>query len=310
MTKQWKIRVPASTANLGPGFDSVGMALNKYLTLYVTEAEEWSFAGNSEYLAGLPAGKENLIYIIAAWVAEKYEADLPAAAVQMESDIPLSRGFGSSATAIVAGIELVDQLCALQLTREDKAHWASLYEGHPDNVVPSIYGGLVIGSQFEEDTYLVHAGVPTVDLVAVVPSYQLSTKESRDTLPEGFTYKSAVAASSVANVLVAAIMQDNWKLAGEVMTKDLFHRPYRLPSIPEWQRAELLMKELPVYGATLSGAGPIILFFVPKGKGKEVRLQLLSHYQDHLVEQVEVDERGSYAEVVTAECSYVNTGKR
>ncbi|SDO51703.1 homoserine kinase [Alkalicoccus daliensis] len=310
MTKGWKIRVPASTANLGPGFDSVGMALSKYLTLFVTPAAEWSFTGHSRHLEGIPSGKDNLIYIIAAWVAEKYEVTLPAAKVEMESDIPLSRGFGSSATAIVAGIELVNELCELKLTKEDKAHWASLYEGHPDNVVPSIYGGLVIGSQFEEDTYLVHAGVPTVDLVAVVPSYELSTKESRDTLPEGFTYKSAVAASSIANVLVAAIMQDNWELAGEVMQKDLFHRPYRLPSIPEWQRAELLVKELPVYGATLSGAGPIILFFVPKGKGKEVQLQLRSHYQEHVVEQVEVDTEGAVTEVLQKDHSYVNSGKQ
>ncbi|CAM3773915.1 homoserine kinase [Alkalicoccus chagannorensis] len=310
MSRQWKIKVPASTANLGPGFDSVGMALNRYLTLYAEPADEWLFSGEPGHLDGIPTGKENLIYIIAEWVAEKYDVALPAARVHMESDIPLSRGFGSSATAIVAGIELVDRLCDLEMTLEDKAHWASLYEGHPDNVVPSIYGGLVIGSQFEEDTYLVHAGVPNVDLVAVIPDYELSTKESRDTLPEGFSYKSAVAASSVSNVLVAAIMQDNWKLAGEVMKKDLFHRPYRQPSIPEWQRAELLMDELPVYGATLSGAGPIILFFVPQGKGKEVKLQLRSHYQEQAVEQVHVDAAGSQVEVLEAAASFPLAARR
>ncbi|PTL37947.1 homoserine kinase [Alkalicoccus saliphilus] len=303
MSRQWKIRVPASTANLGPGFDSIGMALGRYLTLHVKQSEEWFFEGLGEDLQGLPSGKENLIYIIAEWVAEKYEAELPAAYVTMESDIPLSRGFGSSATAIVAGIELVNELCGLQLTKEEKAHLASLYEGHPDNVVPSIYGGLVIGSQFEEETHVVHAGVPTVDLVAVIPSYELSTKESRDTLPEGFTYKAAVSASSVSNVLTAAIMQDNWELAGRLMKKDLFHRPYRLPSIPEWQRAELLVEELPVYGATLSGAGPIILFFVPKGKGKEVLLQIRSQYPGQAVEQVDVDAFGSSVEVLEAACT-------
>ncbi|PRO66633.1 homoserine kinase [Alkalicoccus urumqiensis] len=309
MTNQWKIKVPASTANLGPGFDSIGMALNRYLTLHAKHADEWRFEGHSEHLEGIPEGKDNLIYVIAEWIAEKYDVTLPSVHVDMESDIPLSRGFGSSATAIVAGIELADQLCGLQLSREDKAHWASLYEGHPDNVVPSIYGGLVIGSQFEEDTHLVHAGVPNVDLVAVIPSYELSTKESRDTLPEGFSYKGAVDASSVANVLVAAIMQDNWKLAGEVMKKDLFHRPYRLPSIPEWQRAELLMEELPVYGATLSGAGPIVLFFIPKGKGKEVALQLRSHYPDQVVEQVYVDEQGAVSECVENSFRFAQAGR-
>lgn len=303
MNKQWRIRVPASTANLGPGFDSIGMALSRYLTLHVKQSDEWLFESSSDDLKNLPSGKDNLIYIIAAWVAEKYDTDLPAAHVVMESDIPLARGFGSSATAIVAGIELVDQLCSLQLTKEDKAGLASLYEGHPDNVVPSIYGGLIVGSQFEEETHVVHTGVPTVDLVAVIPSYELSTKESRDTLPEGFTYKAAVSASSISNVLTAAIIQDNWELAGKMMKKDLFHRPYRLPSIPEWQRAELLMEELPIYGATLSGAGPIILFFVPKGKGKEVLLQVRSHYPGQEVEQVEIDAFGSSVEVLEAACA-------
>ncbi|RKL67906.1 homoserine kinase [Salipaludibacillus neizhouensis] len=296
----FSIKVPASTANLGPGFDSVGMALNRYLTLRVKKSDEWFFHTVSENLEGIPSGEDNLVYKIAAKIASEYDKELPAVQVEMESDIPLARGFGSSATAIVAGIELANQLLDLELTSDEKARFASLEEGHPDNVGPSIYGGMIIGSHREDETNIVLAGVPDIDLVAVIPEYELSTKESRGSLPEDFSYKKAVEASGVSNVLVAAILQGNWALAGKMMGKDLFHLPYRMPSIPEWEKANQLAEELPVYGATLSGAGPIVLFFIPKGNGREIKLQLRSHYQQHRIELLEVDAHGVKVEKATA----------
>jgi len=290
--KIFSIRVPASTANLGPGFDSVGMALNRYLTLHVKSSDQWKFIMKSKNLEGIPTGKENFIFQVAEWISNKYDRELPSVEVAMESDIPLSRGFGSSATAIVAGIELANQLLKLDLSIDEKTRWASIHEGHPDNVAPSIYGGLIIGSHREEETNIVYAGVPDIDLVAVIPEYELSTKESRSALPEAFSHREAVEASSISNVLVAAILQNDWALAGKMMNKDLFHCPYRMPHIPEWQKAVKLAEELPVYGATLSGAGPIILFFAPRGTGKEVKLQLRGHFNEHRVELLEVDRHG------------------
>ncbi|QKS72905.1 homoserine kinase [Paenalkalicoccus suaedae] len=294
----WQIRVPASTANLGPGFDSIGLALGKYLTLTVTKSEEWSFEGDSEHLEGIPTGEDNLICQIATWIAAKHEQTLSPARVVMESEIPLSRGFGSSATAIVAGIELADQLLDLNMSREQKARWASVYEGHPDNVVPSIYGGLIIGSHLESDTHIVHAGKPEVDLVAIIPTYELSTKVSRGNLPEMFLYRDAVEASSISNVLVAAILQNNWSLVGKMMKEDRFHKPYRIDSIPEWKKSEEIVDEVGAYGVTLSGAGPILLFFAPVGEGTRVREGVQRHFPDHLVCEVEVDMEGVVTNVV------------
>ncbi|UTR16381.1 homoserine kinase [Salipaludibacillus sp. LMS25] len=288
----FSIRVPASTANLGPGFDSIGMALNRYLTLYVTPSDRWAFKGRTANLESIPEGKDNLIYRIAAWIADEYDKDLPPAEVVMESEIPLSRGFGSSATAIVAGIELANQLLALTLSPEEKTRWGSIYEGHPDNIAPSIYGGLIIGSHGDDETNIVLASTPTLDLIALIPDYELSTRESRDTLPEALTYKEAVKVSSISNVLVAAILQNNWELAGRMMMKDLFHLPYRMPHISEWQKAAEIADQLPIYGVTLSGAGPIVLFFAPKGKGKDVQLQVKNHFPDHQVDLLAVDTEG------------------
>ncbi|MBM7554180.1 homoserine kinase [Thalassobacillus pellis] len=287
------ITVPASTANLGPGFDSVGLAINRYLTLKVYDNDEWLFHTKSDNLSGLPSGTENLIYKTAAKVADVYGKELPPKLVHVYSDFPMSKGFGSSASAIVAGIELANQLLNLMLTNKEKARLASLYEGHPDNVSASIYGGLIIGCHQEHSTYIVTGGVPEVDILAVIPPNELKTDESRDLLPGQFSYPEAVEASSISNVLVAALIQNNWELAGKMMTEDLFHQPYRASVIPEWERLLALIDELPVYGAAISGAGPILLCFTPSGKGKRIKQKLTGQFQTgYEIELLKADGHG------------------
>ena len=119
------IKVPASTANLGPGFDSVGMALNLYLTLEVEKAEKWEVIPLTEEMAVFPNDESNFIIQMAFKTAEKYDKVLPPARVKVNSEIPLARGLGSSATAIVAGIELADSMGGLQLTKEQKLEIAA-----------------------------------------------------------------------------------------------------------------------------------------------------------------------------------------
>lgn len=254
----WVIHVPATTANLGAGFDSIGVALNLYLTLEAELSEEWEFIPLSDGMDDLPSGKANLIYKIAYQVANQLGYDeVPACRVKMTSDIPLARGLGSSATAIVAGIELANVLLNLSLTTEQKLEIATAVEGHPDNVAPSILGGCVIGHY---DNQLNWINVPIHDLtfLAMIPSFELKTSEARSVLPSAFAYKESVQASSVANVSVAAICQGNWALLGEMMEKDRFHQPYRKALIPHYDALIELVKE-DVYGTFLSGAGPTMI---------------------------------------------------
>lgn len=261
----WKISVPATTANLGAGFDSIGVALNLYLTLEIEVADQWLFVPLSEGMEDLPRDQSNLIYKIADQTARRFtKKTLPACRVEMTSDIPLTRGLGSSATAIVAGIELANQVLQLQLSDEDKLQLATEIEGHPDNVAPSILGGCVIGHY---DQTLNWMRVPIEDLVflAVIPSFQLKTSEARAVLPQSFPYKTAVQASSVANVSVAAICQGNWPLLGEMMKKDRFHQPYRKKLIPHYDQLVTLLKE-DVYGVFLSGAGPTMIALTSQQK--------------------------------------------
>src|SRR5690554_6411272 len=136
------IKVPATTANIGAGFDSIGIALNLYLTLKVKLSDKLEFVHLSEHLNDLPTDESNFIYQIAKKTADRYQVDvLPPCRIEVTSDIPFARGLGSSATAIVAGIELANQLLQLNLTADEKVLLATEIEGHPDNVAPAVLGG-------------------------------------------------------------------------------------------------------------------------------------------------------------------------
>lgn len=264
------IKVPGSSANLGPGFDSIGLAVNRYLTLEVVEADDWLFQSSSKELENnVPTGEDNLICQVAKHVAKELGYELTPCEVTMTSDIPLARGLGSSAAAIVAGIELANQLIGDILSADEKVRFASLWEGHPENVAASVYGGLVIGTHSADETTVMCGGTPDVDLVLLIPSVELKTKESRGVLPEELSYEQAVKGSGVANVLVAAMLQGNWKVAGEMMNEDIFHQPYRKTLVPHLEEViQVAIHETEAYGAALSGAGPTILCVTPKHQGK------------------------------------------
>lgn len=286
------ITVPASSANLGPGFDSIGIAINCYLTLDVSLSDEWSFHSSSPELTNIPVGKDNLIYEVAAHVASKLGKKLPACKVEMDSNIPLARGLGSSAAAIVAGIELANQLTDAHLSQEEKVRYASLWEGHPDNVAPAVYGGLIVGTHTEERTDIVYCGVPKIDIVMLIPNVELMTKASRSVLPEMMTHKEAVRASAISNVLIAAILQNNWELAGDMMMRDMFHQPYRMELVPGLEEVMNSIKDLGGYGAALSGAGPAIICFTKMGTGEHLQKQLKARFPEFSVEIVKIAEEG------------------
>jgi homoserine kinase len=288
------ITAPGSTANLGPGFDSVGLALNCYTTLEVSEHDEWLFIPKSPELAGIPAGKENLVYEIANTIAEEAGMVLPPSMIEVTSDIPLSRGLGSSAAAIVTGVELANQLLHLGLTVDEKVRYASSFEGHPDNAAASVLGGLVIGSHREDSTDVIRVECPNIEIIVYIPSYEVKTENARSILPATLDYKQAVLASGISNVLVAALMQKNWKLAGKMMSKDLFHQPYRGTLVPEMNDVISIAEKSGAYGAALSGAGPTIICFAPVGKGGGIRSELEKSYPDAIIKALTVDDDGLF----------------
>lgn len=249
-----KIIVPATSANVGPGFDSVGIAVTRYLTIEVLESADAWFIEH-DLGAGIPTDEKNLLLSTALSIS----TDMQPHRIKMTSQVPLARGLGSSSSVIVAGIELANQLANLQLSDAEKLRIATEIEGHPDNVAPAIFGNMVIASYIGEDVQYVTADFPSCDLVAFVPSYQLKTSDSRNVLPKEWSYKEAVAASSVANVAIAALLKGYLLTAGRSIESDHFHERYRQSLVKEFPQVKEVAHAHGAYATYLSGAGPTIM---------------------------------------------------
>ena len=253
-----RITVPATSANVGPGFDSVGIAVSKYLTIDVLETQEnwWIEHDLGEEI---PSNEENLLLQTALQVA----SDLPPHRLKMTSEVPLARGLGSSSSVIVAGIELANQLGKLTLSDEDKLEIATKIEGHPDNVAPAIFGNLVVASYVDQQTNHLVLPIPECALVAFVPNYELKTSDSRNVLPSEWTYKEAVAASAIANVAIAALAKGDLRVAGKAIEADRFHERYRQQLVAEFPQVKEVAHQHDAYATYLSGAGPTIMTLLP-----------------------------------------------
>lgn len=284
------IHVPATTANLGPGFDSCGLALSLYLTLEVGQEQEvWHI----EHQLGetIPTDVSNLIIQTALSV----DTTLTPRKLKMKSAIPSTRGLGSSSAAIVAGIELANQIAQLNLTPMEKLEIAATIEGHPDNVAPAIFGDFVVASQLGKEVFAVKHPFPETGLLAVIPNHELLTKESRTVLPQVLTYSEAVKASSISNVMISSVLTGDLDLAGQMMAKDLWHEIYRKELVPHLPHIRKLADANGAYGTFLSGAGPTVLVLLPKNRLKEMKVLLQEEIKKAVVEEMTIDRLGVQA---------------
>ncbi|EGV04329.1 homoserine kinase [Streptococcus infantis SK970] len=282
-----KIIVPATSANVGPGFDSVGVAVTKYLEIQVCEErEEWMI----EHQLGkwIPRDERNLLLKIALQIVP----DLQPRRLKMISDIPLARGLGSSSSVIVAGIELANQLGNLKLSKHEKLQLATKIEGHPDNVAPAIYGNLVIASSVEGQVSAVVAPFPECAFLAYIPNYELRTRDSRGVLPKKLSYKEAVAASSIANVAISALLTGDMVKAGQAIESDLFHERYRQELVREFATIKKVAKRNGAYATYLSGAGPTVMVLADPDKMPKIKAELEKQPFKGKLHDLQVDTEG------------------
>ncbi|WP_318767130.1 homoserine kinase [Lactiplantibacillus carotarum] len=248
------ISVPATSANLGPGFDSIGIAVDMQLTLQVlAPSDHWQI--EHPFGAEVPSDERNLIIKTALAL----EPTLHPQHLQMDSKIPLARGLGSSSTAIVAGLVLANELSGHQRTLDDLLVEATRLEGHPDNVAPAIFGGLVVATYVDERVRAVKLPLPNLFASVYVPNEELLTSASREALPTSLPFKQAIAGSSVANTLVAALATQDWGVALPLLEADQFHEQYRAKLVPALKTIRQTAHELGITGTYLSGAGPTVL---------------------------------------------------
>lgn len=282
-----KIIVPATSANVGPGFDSVGVAVTKYLEIQVCEErEEWMI----EHQLGkwIPRDERNLLLKIALQIVPDFQPRR----LKMVSDIPLARGLGSSSSVIVAGIELANQLGNLKLSKHEKLQLATKIEGHPDNVAPAIYGNLVIASSVDGQVSAVVAPFPECAFLAYIPNYELRTRDSRGVLPKKLSYKEAVAASSIANVAIAALLTGDMVKAGQAIESDLFHERYRQELVREFATIKKVAKRNGAYATYLSGAGPTVMVLAEPDKMPKIKAELEKQPLKGKLHDLQVDTQG------------------
>lgn len=290
--KGFQIKVPASSANIGPGFDSAGIAVKRFLTLNVLPSKEWAFIHESSCLPKVDRYEDHYIYQIAVKTANALNTKLPEASVRVTSEIPLARGLGSSASAIIAGIELANQLCQLQLTDEEKLKFACEIEGHPDNVAAALFGGLIVAVQTEDAIDYVKLPKLDLELVMYIPDFELKTEDARKVLPDSYKRDEATKASAISNLMLTAFLKGDYPLAGKMMERDRFHEPYRAQLIPNFSEIKEKAKSLGAYSTVISGAGPTTISFVPIGTSEEIADKMQKVLPNYEVVALSIDENG------------------
>lgn len=288
-----QIKVPGSTANLGPGFDSIGLGLALYLTLDVTLQDEWEFIHLGDNVPSDTTVEAHLIYKIAQQVANQYKKSLRPCKVEMTSELPLARGLGSSAAAIVAAIELANILGELNLSTQDKLNISSQIEGHPDNATASVLGGLTVSSMDEAGNVdTLHVSDVEAAFVVFIPNVELKTAEARGVLPEQFDRGYAVRASANANMLAASLIAKDYVRIGRYMEKDLFHEPFRAKLIPNYKEIHDAAKLAGAYGTALSGAGPTLISIVPSQVAEQFVIDMKVKFPEHQIVLTKADPTG------------------
>lgn len=247
------VRVPASSANLGPGYDVMAAALALHLELEVEETGEFSLDPGG---LDVPSGRDNLI-------VRAFETLHPADGIAFRlrgEGIPLARGLGSSAAAIVAGLCAADHLFELALSREELLVRATELEGHPDNVAAAIYGGFVVCGRGEDGAPIASRFDPPSGLEALVaiPAEEVSTERAREAIPAEVPLADAVANVAAASRLVLGLQSADLDLIASGLV-DRIHQPRRRDLYPRSMELVDGARELGALGATISGAGPTVL---------------------------------------------------
>ncbi len=264
MEENKKIQIPATSANVGPGFDCLGLALDLFNDI------EYELFGNSgdleiviqgEGKKSLSKGEDNLVYASYKKVFEYLGKKPLGIKIKQTNRIPLSRGLGSSSAAIVGGIVLANEILNKPLDNKQMLKIAVEIEGHPDNVAPALLGGFVISFKTNEDIISKKINVPEEILTTViVPEFQLSTKDSREILPKMVPMEDAIFNISRASLLVSSLITEDYEKI-KYSFKDKLHQNYRGSLIPGLLEVIDEAEKMDILGITLSGAGPSIIIF-------------------------------------------------
>ena len=270
------VRVPGTSANCGPGFDCLGLAttIYNYLDLTLLRSSKFVVESKGEGAENIPRGRKNL-----AWQAVRRllkevgrENEFKGAIIRTENNVPISRGLGSSSTAIVAGLTAANEILGSPLDKHGLLKLATEIEGHPDNVAPAIFGGFTV-SVMDKGEVQTFSFLPRVKLklIVAVPDFELSTRLARKVLPKNVSMKDAVFNISRASMLIAALVEGREDLL-PLAFDDALHQPYRKKLVPGMSEVFTAAKAAGALGSAISGAGSCLISFTTLKSGLENKI--------------------------------------
>ncbi|ULP72937.1 Homoserine kinase [Nodularia sphaerocarpa UHCC 0038] len=275
------VTVPATTANLGPGFDCIGAALTLYNKFKFTRLDEGGLiiAVTGAEAERVQTDESNLLYQAFVKLYQYIGQTPPSVKMEIQLGVPLARGLGSSATAIVGGLVGANQLAGAPLTQLQVMELAIAMEGHPDNVVPALLGGCRLAATSAENWSI--CDIPwdeNIVPVLAIPDFELSTSEARQVLPTQVSRADAIFNTAHLGLLLRGLQTGKGEWLSTAL-QDKLHQPYRQALIPGYDAVNAAAMKAGAYGMVISGAGPTLLALVDKLHSQAVEAAMLSAWQ-------------------------------
>lgn len=275
------VRVPATSANLGPGFDCLGLALCLYNTITLQDAPRFQITLTGRYTENIPTDETNLVWHTMAGFWESIYFPVPPVALTMENNIPPARGLGSSSAAIVGGLVAANAYAGFPLSKLELLQLANELEGHPDNAAPALFGGVTLSVPSSDDVLLrILSSSPKLRATVVVPDLLLKTETARNLLKPEVPRGEAVYNIAHTALVTEAFLTENYTLLHEGM-QDKLHQNQRSVLIPGMQETLNAALQAGAFGSALSGSGPTLIALTPFGAEYAVgqaMLQTLARY--------------------------------
>jgi len=301
----YKVSVPATSANLGPGFDSLGLALTLYNVVEARETPSGLKVENFGYgIDDLPTDSRNLVVTSARAIYEYMSRPFPSLHFRMQNNIPLAGGLGSSAASIVAGMMLANALLEFPMSKDDILEQAVKVEGHPDNVTPALMGGLGVSSYVQGGSgyKLAYTRVDVPESMRVIiakPRIYVSTEQQRAALPRTIRMEDAVANIGRAALMVQALASEDYELIKDAII-DRIHVEHRKAAIPGYSAADVAVR-LRGAAMTISGAGPAVIAFTRENHA-EIGTAIAHAFEEATGQQADmwvlgVDQHGAQVEI-------------
>ncbi len=260
------VKVPATSANLGPGYDCLGLALglyNEFDFIPLPEGSDLEIIIEGEGADIIPRDASNLIVQAAQFLCDHLQRPLPPMRLIQRNYVPPASGMGSSSTAVVAGMLGVNEILKAGLTKNDILELATQMEGHPDNVAPALFGGLVLVPMGVTPLHIERFEVPPLIVTIILPDFDLLTQDARAALPAQVSREDAIFNLARTPLVIRALEQGNYATL-RIAMQDRLHQPYRLPLVPGLGEAYTAVLNTGAAAVALSGAGPSLIAFAPQ----------------------------------------------